>query len=192
MKMMIAAILALMFPPLLLRQTGQPAQDCKALVMLGESAAIEQVQPHKGEKYRRPPMVAYEVLQNGDVRKLRLVRHSGIKELDGNLLLAASHWKYRARAGCGTVKVPLAAGPIPNEETALMVTEPELIHTYGASVIASERPLTAGMLRDMWIVSGTLHCGGGKGGTTTACEGGVATAQLSKSDGRIIQISHTK
>jgi len=188
---MIAAIVALMFLPLLLPQIHQPALECQSLVMLGESAAIAQVQPHKGEKYRRPPRVAYEVMENGDVRKLRLVRHSGIKELDANLLLAASRWKYHPRAGCGTMKVSAAFGPIPNEETALKVATPELIRRYGASVIASERPLTAEILRDMWIVGGTLHCRDGRGATTTVCVGGVATAQLSKSDGRIIRIFHT-
>jgi len=160
--------------------------------MQSGSATIEEVQPQKGEKSRRPPMVAYEVQEDGDVRKLRLVRHSGIKELDGKLLLAASQWKYQARPGCGIVKVRLAAGPIPNEATALRVAEPELIRIYGASVIASERPLTAGLSGEMWIVGGTLHCSDGKGGTTTVCLGGVATAHLSKSDGRVLEIFHTK
>jgi hypothetical protein len=136
-------------------------------------------------------MVAYEVQENGDVRKLQLVRHSGIKELDGKLPLAASNWKYQARPGCGIAKVRLAAGLIPNEGTALRVAEPELIRMYGASVIASERPLTAGLSGDMWIVGGTLHCSDGKGGTTTVCVGGVATAHLSKSDGRVLEIFHT-
>jgi hypothetical protein len=136
-------------------------------------------------------MVAYEVQEDGDVRKLHLVRHSGVKELDRKLLLAASQWKYQARRGCGTAKVRLAAGLIPNEGTALGVAEPELIRIYGASVIASERPLTAGLSGNMWIVSGTLHCSDGKGGTTTICVGGVATAHLSKSDGRVLAIFHT-
>jgi hypothetical protein len=136
-------------------------------------------------------MVAYEVQENGDVRKLRLVRHSGIKDLDGKLLLAASQWKYQARPGCGIVKVRLAAGLILNADTALRVAEPELIRIYGASVIASERPLNAGSWGDMWVVSGTLHCGHHKGVPPTVCPGGVATAHLSKSDGRVVEILHT-
>jgi hypothetical protein len=159
--------------------------------MQSGAVAIEEVRPQKGEKYRRPPMVAYEVQENGDVRKLRIDRHSGIKELDGKLLSTASQWKYQARPGCGIVKVRLAAGPIPNEGTALRVAEPELIRIYGASVIASERPLTAGISGNMWIVGGTLHCSDGNGGTTTVCVGGVATAHLSRSDGRVLEIFHT-
>jgi len=88
--------------------------------------------------------------------------------------------------------VRLAAGLIPNEVTALKVAEPELIHAYGASVIASERPLTAGLSGGIWIVSGTLHCTDGKGRTTTHCMGGVATAHLSKSDGRVVEIFRTQ
>lgn len=185
-------ILILTFAPIALSQTKQSGTDCKSLVLQGGSAAIEEVQPQKGEKYRRRPMVAYEVQENGDVRKPRLVRHSGINELDGKLLSAASLWKYQSRPGCGVVKVQLAAGHIPNKATALQVAEPELIHVYGASVIASERPLTAGLSGGIWIVSGTLHCRDGKGGTTTHCVGGVATAHLSKSDGRVVEIFHTK
>jgi TonB family protein len=182
-----ATILILMTAPIAFSQTNQSAADCKSLVLQSGSAAIEEVQPRKGEKSRRPPMVAYEVQEDGDVRKLRLVRHSGIKELDRKLLLAASQWKYQARPGCGIVKVRLAAGLIPNADTALRVAEPELIRMYGAS----ERPFTAESWGDIWIVGGTLHCGHHKGGTPTLCPGGVATAHLSKSDGRVIEIFHT-
>jgi hypothetical protein len=137
-------------------------------------------------------MVAYEVQEDGGIRALRLVRHSGIKELDQELLAAASNWKYQARPGCASVKVPLAAGPIRDQSVALKVAEPELIRIYGARLIHSERPLNAGLMGDMWIVGGTLHCSDGKGGTTTICVGGVATAHLSKSDGRVLEIFHTE
>jgi len=192
MKLIAAILLILMFASIALSQTKQSGTDCKSLVLQSGPSAIEEVQPQKGEKYRRPAMVAYEVEEDGDVRKPWLVRHSGIKELDGKLLSAASQWKYHARPGCGVVKVQLAAGLIPNQATALSVAEPELIRIYGASVVASERPLTAGLSGGIWIVSGTLHCSDGKGGTTTHCVGGVATAHLSKSDGRVVEIFHTQ
>jgi TonB family protein len=137
-------------------------------------------------------MVAYEVQENGDVRDVRVVRHSGIRELDGQLLTAASKWKYKERPGCGIIKVRLAAGPIPNEATALKVAEPELIQVYGADVIGKEKPLGALLSGEMWIVGGTLRCSDGKGGTTTVCGGGVASAHLSKNDGRVLEIFHTK
>jgi hypothetical protein len=183
-------ILTLIFAPVLLSQSGRTGTDCKSLVMRSEVTAIDEVQPQEGEKYRRPPMVAYEVQENGDVRKLRLVRRSGIKELDEKLLSTAVQWKYQTRPGCAALKVRLAGGPIPNEAAALKMAEPELLRLYGASVIASERPLTAGLWGEIWVVSGTLHCG--KGSNSTDCVGGVATAHLSKSDGRVVEIFHTE
>ena len=189
-KLTVAIILTLIFAPVLLSQTGRSETDCKSLVMPSDATAIEEVQPQKGEKYRRPPMVAYEVQENGDVRKLRLVRHSGIKELDGKLLSTAVRWKYQTRPGCGVLKVRLAGGPIPNEATAVKIAEPELLRLYGARVIASERPLTARLWGEIWVVGGTLRCG--KGINSTHCVGGVATAHLSKSDGRVVEIFHTE
>jgi NTF2 fold immunity protein of polymorphic toxin system component len=185
------AILILTLAPIAVSQTKQSGPDCKSLVMQTGSAASEEMQPQTDGKSRRPPMVAYEVQEDGNVRKPRLVRHSGIKELDGKLLLAASQWKYQTRPGCGTTKVRLAAGFIPNESTALRVAEPELIRIYGASVIRRERPLTAELEENTWIVGGTLHCSDGNGGTTTVCIGGVATVHLSKPDGRVLEIFHT-
>jgi hypothetical protein len=189
-KPTVAIILALILAPVILSQTSRAGTDCKSLVMQGEVTAIEEVQPQKGEKYRRPPMVAYEVQANGDVRKVRLVRHSGIIELDEKLLSTAVQWKYQTRPGCGAVRVRLAGGPIPNEATAVKMVEPELLRFYGASVIASERPLTAGLWGEIWVVSGTLHCG--KRTDSTDCVGGLATAHLSKSDGRVVEIFHTE
>ena len=190
MKLTAAIILTLFFAPVLLSQTSRTGTDCESLVMQSDMTAIEEVQLPKGEKYRRPPMVAYEVQENGDVRKLRLVRHSGIKALDEKLLSTAVQWKYQTRPGCGVLKVRLAGGLIPNETTAVKMAEPELLHFYGASVIASERPLAAELRGETWVVSGTLHCG--KRTNSTDCVGGVATAHLSKSDGRVVEIFHTE
>ena len=189
MKLLTAACLALLFAPSAFSQANQT--DCKLLVLETTLAQTHKVSRQKGEKYRRPPMVAYEVQPDGTVRNLRLVRHSGIKDLDQELLDVASSWKYRARPGCGSARVPLAAGPILDKATALKVAEPELIRTYGERIIRSEQPLDANLSGDMWIVGGTLHCSDGKNGTITACVGGVATAHLTKSDGRVLQIFHT-
>ena len=180
MKLTAAIILALIFAPVLLSQTSRSGTDCKSLVMRSEATAIEEAKPQKGEKYRRPPMVAYEVQENGDVRKLRLVRHSGNKELDGKLHSTAVQWKYQTRPGCGVLKVRLAGGLIPNEARAVKIAEPELLRLYGANVIASERPLTAGLWGEIWVVSGTLHCG--KRTDSTDCVGGVATTSRRATD----------
>ena len=89
-------------------------------------------------------MIAFKVREHGDVREVRIARHSGIKELDEQLLVAASHWKYAPRPGCGVAKVPLAAGPIPNESASgnKRSFTAELIHIYGAeSNSALQEPL---------------------------------------------------
>jgi TonB family protein len=164
---------------------------CEAIVLQSSSILIEEVTPQKQEKYRRPPMVAYDIREDGSVGRVRIVRRSGIKELDAKLLSAASQWKYRARTGCGAVKVPLAAGAIPDAAAAVKVAEPGLIRIYGARVIQSEKPITATSSGDVWMVGGTLHCSDGQGGTTSICVGGVAAAHLSKDDGRVLNIFHT-
>lgn len=85
----------------------------------------------------------------------------------------------------------LAAGRIPDEATAVKIAESELIRVYGGSVIKSERPISAELSGEMWIVGGTLYCGNGKGRTTMGRVGGVGTVQLSNSDGRVLEIFHT-
>src|SRR5215469_12019057 len=99
-----------------------------------------------GEKYKRPPMVAFLIREDGSVSKGRLVRHSGSREVDEKFLLSVSQWKYRSIPGCEVMKVQLAAGFIPDAEAAIKVAEPELIRIYGAHMIKSERPITAGLL----------------------------------------------
>jgi hypothetical protein len=168
----------------------QPQVDCQSVLAGGVFTT-----PGKGmrsvEKYKRPPMAAFEIGGDGSVSKIRLIRHSGSKDVDEKFVASVSQWKYRARPGCGVLKVRLAAGFIPDADTAIEVAEPELNRTFGAHLIKSEKPITAGLLGDTWIVSGTLYCDDGKGGKTTMCLGGVATAHLSKADGRVLKIFHT-
>jgi TonB family protein len=192
MKMFSVAILIPCVCAFAVSQVKNPPTACESIVLESGSTSVEEVTPQKQEKYRRPPMVAYDIREDGKVGRVRIVRRSGIKELDAKLLSVAAQWKYRARTGCGVVKVPLAAGAIPDTAAAVRVAEPELIRIYGASVIKSERPIQARAQEDVWIVGGTLHCSDGKGGNTTICVGGVATAHLSKNDGRVLNTFHTQ
>jgi hypothetical protein len=169
----------------------EPRADCQDVTTeRGFDATGADMRSVAGQKYKRPPMATFEIREDGSVSKVRLVRHSGSREVDEKFLASVSQWKYRSRPGCEVMKVQLAAGFIPNADAAIKVAEPELIRIYGAHMIKSERPITAGLLGDMWIVSGTLYCNG-KGGKTTICPGGVATAHLSKADGRLLKIFHT-
>jgi hypothetical protein len=66
-------------------------------------------------------------------------------------------------------------------DEALERGEAVLLSKYGRTVIAGERPITA-ILRDgVWTVSGTLP---------PHSLGGVATVELSATDGRVVRVYH--
>jgi TonB family protein len=188
----LAVAILIFLPSIILARSNQPRAGCDSAVLGSGSTAVENAADRQDEKYRRPAIVKYEIEEDGAVRKVKLVYSSGVKNLNDRLLAAASQWKYQARPGCGVMKVSLAAGSIPDADTAIKVAEPEMIRIYGAGVIKSERPIAATLSGDIWIVTGTLYCKDGKGRITTVCFGGVATAHLSKSDGRILNIFHTR
>jgi hypothetical protein len=54
---------------------------------------------------------------------------------------------------------------------------------YGAAHIAAEKPYHATLYRGIWTVTGTLPKG---------MKGGVALAEISEDNGRIIRITHGK
>src|SRR5271165_6388240 len=82
------------------------------------------------------------------------------------------------------------SGYVPDSRTAVKIAEAVLIPIYGEKQIQSERPFTAKLKDDVWIVTGTLYCPDGKGGTTTSCDGGVAEVHISKSDARVLHMMH--
>jgi hypothetical protein len=92
----------------------------------------------------------------------------------------------------------IAQGPkpqsrdVPDSATAVKIAEAVLVRVYGKKQIESEKPFTARLKDDVWRVNGTLQCSDGKGGTTTLCVGGVAVVQISKKNGHIISVMHTK
>ena len=87
----------------------------------------------------------------------------------------------------------LTSGFVPDSKTAIAVAEAVLIPVYGKEHVEDERPFTATLKHDVWIVEGTLYCPDGKGEMkTTDCSGGVAVVKISKSDGRILYMLHGK
>lgn len=72
-------------------------------------------------------------------------------------------------------------GYVPNEETAVRIAEAIFYPIYGEEKIKEERPFKATLNNDVWTVEGTLEEG---------FLGGVAIAEISKKDGRIIRVSH--
>jgi len=73
-------------------------------------------------------------------------------------------------------------GYVPDEATAIKIAEAVWYPIYGKE-INNEKPFKA-MLKDgTWIVTGSLPEGR---------LGGVAIAEISKNDGRILRVSHGK
>jgi hypothetical protein len=76
-----------------------------------------------------------------------------------------------------------SAGLVPDEKTAISIAEAVWIPIYGKETVDSEKPLKAHLEGDVWIVQGTLHAG-------TGSRGGSAIAEISRTDGRVLRISH--
>jgi len=73
------------------------------------------------------------------------------------------------------------------------VAEKALTKLYGKDNILSERPFKASLANGIWHVAGTLYCRNKQGNSvTSACLGGVATADIRQRDGRVLKTGHTK
>ena len=74
-------------------------------------------------------------------------------------------------------------GFIPDEKTAIKIAEAVWVPIYGEQQIQSEKPFVASLKNGVWTVEGSLPKG---------WVGGVAIAEISKRDGRILRVSHGK
>jgi hypothetical protein len=72
-------------------------------------------------------------------------------------------------------------GYVPDARTAIKIAVAVWEPIYGAEKIADEKPYRARLNKGVWIVEGSLPEG---------WIGGVALAEISKDDGRIIRVSH--
>jgi TonB family protein len=52
------------------------------------------------ESYRQSPVIKFQINEDGSVSNARLVRSSGVKDIDKKVLKAVSSWKYEAVPGC--------------------------------------------------------------------------------------------
>ncbi len=75
------------------------------------------------------------------------------------------------------------AGYVPDEATAIKIAVAVWEPIYGAEHIAAEKPYHATLHNGVWIVTGSLP---------KQMLGGVAIAEITKQDGRIIRVSHGK
>jgi len=72
---------------------------------------------------------------------------------------------------------------VPNAETAIAIAIAVWNPVYGEKEIASEKPYHAVLKNGRWTVTSSVPQG---------WIGGAATAVISKRDGRVIKIYHTK
>lgn len=74
-------------------------------------------------------------------------------------------------------------GYVPNAEAAIQIAVAVWGPIYGAEKIEREKPYRASLRNDVWVVEGSLPA---------QRLGGVAIAEISKKDGRILRVSHGK
>ena len=74
-------------------------------------------------------------------------------------------------------------GYVPDAATAIKIAIAVWEPIYGAAHIAGERPYHALLRDEIWTVEGSLP---------KNTLGGVAVAEISKDDGRILRVSHGK
>lgn len=80
-----------------------------------------------------------------------------------------------------TVSYIPANGFVPDEATANRIAEAVWIPIWGEEHVRAEKPFVATLNGDVWTVIGTLK---------TGVVGGVAEAEISKRDGRILRVAH--
>lgn len=63
----------------------------------------------RGESYKRAPVVKFDIEEDGTVSNIKLMRSSGLKDLDQKLVQAIRHWEYDQRPGCGVTESEITA-----------------------------------------------------------------------------------
>lgn len=63
----------------------------------------------RGESYKHAPVVKFDIEENGTVANVRIIRSSGIKDLDEKLIETIRGWEYNPRPGCGVTESEMTA-----------------------------------------------------------------------------------
>lgn len=75
-------------------------------------------------------------------------------------------------------------GYVPDARTAIAIAEAVWLPIYGKKTLDNERPFQAVLKGDVWTVTGTFHS------HENDTRGGVAVAEISRIDARVIRVSH--
>jgi TonB family protein len=62
----------------------------------------------EGESYKGAPILKFQINQDGAVSDVKLVRSSGVHDVDRKKVIAVSHWKYEPGVGCGIVETNMS------------------------------------------------------------------------------------
>ena len=79
-------------------------QRCAPKLIGKSSGKSPEFHSHEGEAYRHSPVVAYEILESGEIAHPILKRSSGVAEVDNYALKWARELKFNKRLGCGVVE----------------------------------------------------------------------------------------
>jgi len=82
----------------------------------------------------------------------------------------------------GATSLHPAAGFVPDEKTAIKISEAVAIALWGEKQIAAERPFKARLRGNVWTIMGTLHPEGSPGGT--------AVIKLNRATGAVVFAIH--
>ena len=80
------------------------AQRCAPKVISGMRSKSPEFHFGKGERYTDSPVVAYEVLESGEIAHAILKRSSGVSDVDKYAIKWVQGLKYNNRPGCGVFK----------------------------------------------------------------------------------------
>ncbi len=75
-------------------------------------------------------------------------------------------------------------GYVPDATTAIAIAQAVWLPIYGKKTLDNERPFQAVLKDDVWTVKGTFHS------HDRDARGGVAVAEISRIDARVIRVSH--
>ena len=101
-----AALLLLGLTPACLSQESKHLPpECTKTIRVHGSVPTGPFKTAPGEAYRASPLVKFEIKEGGTVSNVKMVRSSGLADVDKKILNAVAHWKYKARpTGCGVTE----------------------------------------------------------------------------------------
>ena len=82
-------------------------QKCRPKAISRSAGRSPEFHVRKGDTYRNSPVVAFEILESGEVAQAVLKRSSGLAEMDNSALRWVQGLKFNRRPGCGVIESSL-------------------------------------------------------------------------------------